>query len=499
MSTMKELRALLQMRALQLAALIAMLTMVAGIAFSSRTTVRDPDIWWHLKIGDWIVQNHAVPYTGIFSRTAGSLPWIAYSWGYEVMLSRAYAWFGLTGFSMFGIWLTVAVAFALFWVLHRLCGSFWLALGLSFVGSFSYLFSLMPRPVFFTMIFFSILVGLLLESDRSGDLKRLYWLPLIFVLWANIHIQFLYGLFTVGLFVGMHTLLWLARRQGWPLIRLTSSALPIGGLYGVFFASMAATLCGPYSYHLLRVIAAYTNSHVPYFMIEELAALSFHAFTHFFLLLLTCAAFFALGWRNKLDPFKLALLAFSAVIAFRTQRDSWFLGIAAACFLADLPSQEGKKEVSPVLRLPELSLTLVLLVGAGLLVGSNIGFNMRDLDTAISRTYPVKACNFIRQSNLAGPLYNNLDWGGFLIWYMPQYPVTVDGRNDLYGDDMDLRTFKSNLGDSYTEDPYLKESNLVLLPKKSPLAGLLLIDPHFQLVYQDQLALVYVRTSPSAP
>jgi hypothetical protein len=82
---------------------------------------------------------------------------------------------------------------------------------------------------------------------------------------------------------------------------------------------------------------------------------------------------------------------------------------------------------------------------------------------------------------------------------MPQYPVTVDGRNDLYGDDMDLRTFKSNLGDSYTDDPYLKESNLVLLPKKSPLAGLLLIDPHFQLVYQDQLALVYVRTSPSAP
>src|ERR1700731_2619382 len=115
MSALGELRGLLRLRPIQLLALVLLLTLMAAIAFASETTVRDPDIWWHLKTGDWIVQNHAVPYTGIFSRTAGNRPWVAYSWGYEVLLSRANAWFGLVGFAMFGILLTVAVAFVLFW------------------------------------------------------------------------------------------------------------------------------------------------------------------------------------------------------------------------------------------------------------------------------------------------------------------------------------------------------------------------------------------------
>jgi hypothetical protein len=494
MSAFQELRGLLRLRVLQLAALIAMLTLIAAIAFSSRTTVRDPDIWWHLKVGDWIVQHHAVPYVGIFSRTAATLPWIAYSWGYEVMLSRAYAWFGLTGFSMFGVWLTVGVAFTLFWMLHRLCGRFWLALILSLIGSFSYLFSLMPRPVFFTMILFTIVLTLLLEAQRSSQIKVLYWLPLLFVVWANLHIQFLYGLFVVGLYVGVHLVQKLVRKAGIELDFIEESPLPLGGLFGIFFACLAATLVGPYNYHLIRVVQAYTNSHVPYFMIQELAAFDFNFFTHYVLLLLTAAAFYAVGWRRKLDLFKLSLLIVASIIAFRTQRDAWFLGIAATTFIADLPNRPETK--NRILALPELAGTLAVLAVVVLLVGKNYGVSASDLDRAISHEYPVKAVNFVRQNPVPGPLYNSLDWGGFLIWYMPQYPVAVDGRNDLYGDDIDLRTFKSVQGDSYTEDPYLNEAGLVLLPKKTALAQVLTIDNRFHLIYQDQLAMVFARNQP---
>lgn len=59
--------------------------------------VRAPDIWWHLKVGDWIFENCAVPHNGIFSLTARNRPWVAHSWGYEVILSRVYHWFGLMG------------------------------------------------------------------------------------------------------------------------------------------------------------------------------------------------------------------------------------------------------------------------------------------------------------------------------------------------------------------------------------------------------------------
>ena len=491
MSTLQELRGLLRLRPLQLLALSFLLILMAAIAFASETTVRDPDIWWHLKVGDWVVQHRAVPYVGIFSRTAGTRPWIAYSWGYEVLLSRAFAWFGLVGFALFGILLTVAVAFALFWMLQRLSGRFWVAWILSLIGCFAFLFSLMPRPVFVTMILFMVEMTFLLEAQRSGKMQLLWWLPLVFVLWANIHIQFIYGLSVLGLFVGVNILQRLASWFGIEFDFLQPPTLPLPPLIGVVFACFAATFIGPYTYHLYRVVAAYSNSHVPYFMIQELAAFAFNAFTHYVLLLLTAAAFFAVGWRRKLDLFKLSLLIVASVVAFRTQRDAWFVGVCAAAFIADF--RAGEDAPTPILKLPELAGVGTVLAIFLFLIARNTGFNTRDLDRAISREYPVNAANFVRQNSFSGPLYNNLDWGGFLIWYLPQYPVVVDGRNDLYGDELDLLTYKSTQGESYTSDPYLNETGLVLLPQKLPLAKLLTIDSRFRLVYQDPLAVVFAR------
>jgi hypothetical protein len=499
MNALREVFSLLRLRALQLLALSSLLILMAVIAFESRTTVRDPDLWWHLKVGDWIVEHHGVPFVGIFSRTAGTHPWIAYSWGYEVLLSRSYAWFGLVGLAMFGVLLTVAVTFVLFWMVHRLSGRFWVAWFLALIGSFAFLFSLMPRPVFVTMILFTIVLTFLLEARRTGRMQLLWWLPVIFVLWANIHIQFIYGLFVVGLFMGVNLLQRLASWVSIQLDFLEPPTLPLPELIGVLFACFAATFLGPYTYHLYHVVAAYSNSHVPYFMIQELSAFDFKFFTHYVLLLLTAGAFFAVGWPRRLDLFKLSLLIVASVVAFRTQRDAWFLGICAATYIADIAglglggSTLGESVPTPVLKLPELAGVAVFLAIMLWLTARNTGFNTRDLDRAVSHEYPVDAANFVRRNSFQGPLYNHLDWGGFLIWYLPQYPVTVDGRNDLYGDELDLLTYKSSQGESYTSDPYLNEAGLVLLPQKLPLAKLLTIDTRFRLVYQDPLSVVFAR------
>ena len=74
MSALHELRGLLKLRMLQLFSLSCLLSLMAAIALSSQDDGSRPDIWWHLKVGDWIVEHHAVPYVGIFSRTAGNQP-----------------------------------------------------------------------------------------------------------------------------------------------------------------------------------------------------------------------------------------------------------------------------------------------------------------------------------------------------------------------------------------------------------------------------------------
>ena len=101
-------RSLLRFRPLQLAALVVFLTAIGGFAFYTKLCVIDNDIWWHLKVGDWIVEHLAVPHTGILSRTAAGRPWIAYSWGYEVLMSCAYRWFGILGIGLYGTLLTSA-------------------------------------------------------------------------------------------------------------------------------------------------------------------------------------------------------------------------------------------------------------------------------------------------------------------------------------------------------------------------------------------------------
>src|SRR5215470_15606563 len=138
-----QFRPMLRLRWLQLAALTLLLAGVGLISFQLKLCVLDPDIWWHLKVGDWIIDHFAVPHTGILSRTAASRPWVAYSWGYEVLLSRAYAWFGLLGIGLFGVLLTLAVACAIYSMLRRLSGQFWPALILASLACWAFLFTVM--------------------------------------------------------------------------------------------------------------------------------------------------------------------------------------------------------------------------------------------------------------------------------------------------------------------------------------------------------------------
>jgi hypothetical protein len=73
-------------RSLRVLALALLLTIVAAPSFLPKFSVVDSDIWWHLKVGDWIIEHSAFLHTGILSRTAADSPWMAYSWIYKVLL-----------------------------------------------------------------------------------------------------------------------------------------------------------------------------------------------------------------------------------------------------------------------------------------------------------------------------------------------------------------------------------------------------------------------------
>ena len=489
-SFVQELMPLTRLLWLRMLVLTALLVLVGTVAFQLKFSVIDLDIWWHLKVGDWITQHAAFPRNGILSRSAADRPWAAYSWGYEVLLSRFYAAFGILGIGIYGTLLTLMVAFSVYWMARRLSGNFWMAAALASLGSYGFLFLMMPRPVFFSIALFCVTLTLILESQRRGDIRTLYCLPLIFLLWANLHIQFIYGLGVLGLFVACNVGQRVAARFGSASAYLAESKLASGKLIAVFAACVVATLIGPYSYHLYGVIFAYSRSQVIYSTIKELQPLSFRTYENYAELLLAGAAFFTVAWQKKIDVFKVLLLLMACVVALRTMRDSWFLCVAAVACIADLDSvAKEEKEGGLALAGVVAAATVTLL-----LLAPGMGFNARGLDRAISGMFPVDAVNFVRENRLPGPLYNNFDWGGFLTWYLPEYPVVIDGRTDLYGEALDNMLLATQEGEaSYKENPYLNEAGLVLLRRRDGLAAVLELDSRFRKVYEDQLATVFVR------
>jgi hypothetical protein len=112
----------------------------------------------------------------------------------------------------------------------------------------------------------------------------------------------------------------------------------------------------------------------------------------------------------------------------------------------------------------------------------------------VGQGYPVAACDSIREQHLARPLFNAYQWGGFLTWYLPQYPVAIDSRNDLYGAEFITEYSKvMNAEAPYTEYPALSGAQTILLPKSAIMAGALSSLPVFKVAYSDDATVVLTR------
>ncbi|HZY90572.1 MAG TPA: hypothetical protein VFE78_37465, partial [Gemmataceae bacterium] len=74
--------------------------------------IMDPDVWWHLRTGQWVAEHRAVPQNDPFTAYGQDRPWVAYSWLYEVGVYGLYAWLGLAGVIAYRVALALAVVAA---------------------------------------------------------------------------------------------------------------------------------------------------------------------------------------------------------------------------------------------------------------------------------------------------------------------------------------------------------------------------------------------------
>lgn len=463
--------------------------------------ILDPDIWWHLQVGQWVTEHRAVPETDPFSQIGPERRWVAYSWLYEVTVYAFHARLALAGIVVFRLLLAVAIVAAVVGLVRRLEPRFLVAVLLAGLATLTLAALFSERPWLFTVLFATLTLRVIVEF-RDPECSRLPWgvwlLPLAYVVWANVHIQFVYGLFLLALAVVAPLAqprldAWLglapaaddsARRAG---TRRWRQLIALAALCFV------ATLVTPYHVRLYGVIVEYATQPGPFRWVNELKALEFREPSDWVMLGLTAAACYALG-RRRPEAFELGLLASTAVFAFRARRDLWFVVLADLVVLASFAPREIQAEQRFRAGRVGLAILSAALLALAALLFRVRGLNEDNLNAKVATVFPARAVDFVQLRGYRGPLFNDFNWGGYLIWTLPQLPVAIDGRTNLYGDERIERYGRVWSGlPGWQNDPDLSAAALVIAPHDTALVSLLAFDERFLLVYEDELASVFVR------
>lgn len=453
----------------------------------------DPDIWWHLRTGQWVVQHQAVPTTDPFSQPGLDKPWVAYSWLYEVLVYGLYDRLGLIGIVIYRLVLALAVVAALHRLVMRREPHFLTATGLTALGVLAIAMLFSERPWLFTILFTTLTLDAVLGL-REGRRSRLVWLlPLVFVLWANIHIQFVYGLFLLGLACAAPVLDRLLGNHQDGQTASTAGARGWWKLVALTFACLLATLLNPFHVRLYGVVLEYATQPGPFRFVNELKAPEFREPSDWCMLTLAGAAAFALGRRKRLSSFEVLLLAATGFFAFRARRDLWFVVLAALAILATARRAPVAGDQRFVLTWKQRALVAGVTAVLALLVAWGRHLSATNLEAKVAGVFPVRAAAVVKERGYPGPLYNDFNWGGYFIWALPHLPVAIDGRTNLHGDERLVRFGGTWAGaPEFYDDLDLAAAGVVIADVQSPLASLLRRDGRFVLVHEDPVAIVFV-------
>jgi len=482
-------------RVLLLAVIFSFAPCLAVDALVSKGNFANSDLWWHLSTGAWIAQHHAVPTTDPFSLYGMNKPWVAYGWLFELPLYGFYRWLGLVGTAVFVLPIVAAIGLALYRAMRVRTGGFVAPAALTVLGLFLMARLYTARPWLFSILFFVIETDVLFSAlvDRPADAKsrRLWLLPVLFALWANIHVQFVYGLGVLGLAALTQNV-----DAVWTNERLRIAVAHRNGAWKLWLVtgvSFLATLINPYSWQVYKVILEYATERAPFLVVTELRAPDFRSPLDYILVVIVLSAALVLGRGRLRSPvFASLLLISTTLVSLRMVRDEWFALVVALLIIASALGKGGTSlDLLPRAHRFAATALAVLLIFAWA--------KKRDLSNThfadeASSILPVKAADVVLQRGLQGPLYNDFEWGGYLIWRLPGRPVSMDGRTNIYGDARIARSIDTwNCRPGWETDPELAAANLIIGDTRRPLSSALKHDSRYELAYEDKTAVVFVK------
>ncbi|HEY1421242.1 MAG TPA: hypothetical protein VGG90_11120 [Candidatus Dormibacteraeota bacterium] len=460
---------------------------------------QDPDFWWHLRIGRWMVDNGRLPATDIFTFTVPNHVWTDHEYLTEILMWLTYSTFGITVLCIaFGL-----ITWAGFWLMYRqvrkqpfvIVGT-GLAIG-AIAGSPIW----GPRAQMITFAL-SCLQLYWLQGYLSGRSRALTYFPLVMILWANLHGGWVIGFVWLGVAL-------IAEVVGWAWDRSNPAhRMHVRFLLIITAASAVAVAATPHFLSLYPYPFQTEGSIAQQKLIVEWFSPDFHQvylrpFEAMFFLLIAGFAF----RRPTLYEFLLTLLALG--LALQSVRNVALFVAATTPVLINTYSEIWKEVAQSrkwTLTLPPRPLfaaitAIMLLVIAGTtalhISGSISPSAQRNLDAT---TYPVAAADWLAAHPEVGTrMYNQYGWGGYLAdRFYPEANrrVFIFGEAALMGDPLlneyeDVQTLRPD----WQQVLDSSKVDYIVYNRGEALANVLATEPGWKLVYEDSVAVIFVRTA----
>jgi hypothetical protein len=408
--------------------------------------MRNADLWWHLASGRWIVEHHAVARVDPFSFSAHGLPWLNNEWLGDVLFQLWTAAGGLESL-VYWFWALLIATYVLLFQLCLRLGASPLAsfLGVSLAAATSAPFFEF-RPHLYSLLLFVVLLRLLL-------LKKTLWpgLPFIFLIWANLHPSFIFGLFVTAavLLLRIFVEAGVQHHSGGSVSGVIAShrrdffvagGCAIAGLFNPFAVEA----------YLFPLRYAFDNAS-PFRELKEWlppfspGGVSSPLFPWLMALALLAGLFLvsAAGRRHADPETRWASVALAGVTLVMALFSSRFIPLfsISACLPISLVWRDGavaaggtstaRQQARPAL---QTSLPLLLAV-ACLAMLTRFPLSCRAFDQLASlETFPVDTLDFIEINGLSGRVFAYYGWGGYVQYRTcGRLQVYMDGRaGNLY-------------------------------------------------------------------
>lgn len=474
---------------------------------AARTPI-DSDLFWHLASGKIALTGGGILTEDVFSYTRFGNEWVNHSWLSQIIL---YGLYELGGMGAMGLLVAFGAALIAGLVFLQMSGPPIFRAFIIVLGSLVLSPVWTPRPQLFSLILFAGL-GLFLHRVKWCGWRKFYLLPILFCLWGNLHGGFALGLMLIGTFIAGEVASHLLNleNEGHPILQWKV----IGNLAVWTAASVPALLINPNGFNILRIPFQTVGVGSLQQFINEWASPDFHDLVTQPYLWLFLLVIVAIAWSGKrVDGVDLVSILLFGFAGFMAQRNfgpfaivampvcSRYLWLAAGRWLnmdyrnihEILDYQAGFPMIARRRWQRRLNLALIGVISIFALVKAAWVNLPAVIQMETAQVFPVRAVEWIRLHQPDKQLLSEYNWGGYFIFNLPEYPVFVDGRTDLYGDEI-IGEWMGLISAAEGWQQSLDNRNIhtvLLMPEREILSRLLA--DGWKVGYQDESAVVLIK------